>query len=465
MKSLNSINSENAVISSCLNNLDKGIHGHVSRIAGNNAETIFSDPRNSAIFSVIGNITDKGGFPTVSIIIDTLDNQYDALFDEGAEDYINSVLLTPALYNIDQLTYTVEQLMTLRTLRRQLTEIETVAQDMKDPDVEAEPGDVAKRLQDIITDTEVASEVETFAEIVDDILNSTRAMWTQTTGIKELDYVFGGRGFESGTLCVIGARPKVGKTIFMNSMVYQTLQEGNHPVVLNYETKRIEFVSKILSRHLAIDGLSWGIIKSYLSKEESEYGYKKEHVQAIKRGLEWSQEQNWEVAFDKTMSMQDIEALVVKAKAEQEEGAKVILFVDYLQLQITDSLREREQIGDLTRFYKRLAGTYDIAVVILSQLNRSASDGKPSAHQLRGAGNIEQDSDVIILLDKPARPERAETDDVHLLEVNALTSRLSEGGEFNLFIDGANQIIDELQDWQLDTEEDEYTQPVAGFEM
>ena len=101
-----------------------------------------------------------------------------------------------------------------------------------------------------------------------------------------------------------------------------------------------------------------------------------------------------------------------------------------------------------------LATTYDVAVVLLTQLNRQAGDEKPRVHQMRGSGSIEQDADVVLLLDDPNRRKKSVKDEdgnvseqpdvkPNTLEIDANTSRLATGGDMELFIDGGIQFIDE----------------------
>ena len=279
-------------------------------------------------------------------------------------------------------------------------------------------------------------------------------MWSQSTGITKLDKVLGGSGFEAGTLNVIAARPKVGKTIFFNDMIIRIVQDGNIPIVMNLETQKVEFIAKTISRAIVDDtiplevedgdtsmGISWGKIKAYLSGQE--VMLTKKEQDAIERGKEWALEQDWRVAFDSYMSMQDIESLIAQEKANRPEDTKIILLVDYVQIQVQDKLHSREEIEALTRFYKRLAIHYNIPVILLSQIGRQGEDGKPSAHQTKGSGSIEQDADVVLVLDRPyARDEDNPVDCI--MQINGTVSRLAPGDEFNVFVDSGTQLLYEI---------------------
>ena len=286
-------------------------------------------------------------------------------------------------------------------------------------------------------------------------MSSEQAAWTQTTGIKELDEVLGGSGFESGCLTVVGARPKVGKTVFMNSMVFATRKDGAYPIVLNYETKDIEFTAKMIARYIADrkdsdPDLHWGLIKRHLAKEEVALTSKQ--IKLIEEGIDWAENEDWYVSFNKDDYMEEIEALVEQERARREEDAKIILFIDYLGLQVRDAFKEREEITQLTRFYKKLAGKYKISVVCLSQMNRGADDVN-DVRALRSSGSIEQDADTIILLDRPNRRDPQQP--AYILEVGAGTTRLAEGNNFELFIDGGTNLITEMPEELKEAQEDE----------
>jgi replicative DNA helicase len=83
-------------------------------------------------------------------------------------------------------------------------------------------------------------------------------------------------------------------------------------------------------------------------------------------------------------------------------GVRLVV-VDYLQLLEAEDRRvaRYEQVGAISRRLKLLSRELDVAVVVLAQLNRAPStraDRRPRKEDLRESGQIEQDSDAVILL-------------------------------------------------------------------
>jgi replicative DNA helicase len=92
----------------------------------------------------------------------------------------------------------------------------------------------------------------------------------------------------------------------------------------------------------------------------------------------------------------------------QQRHGLGLLVVDYLQL-MTSPQRGRtenrtQEVGDISRGLKLLAGQCNIPVVAAAQLNRmpeQRTDRRPQLSDLRDSGSIEQDADVVILLHRP----------------------------------------------------------------
>jgi replicative DNA helicase len=98
----------------------------------------------------------------------------------------------------------------------------------------------------------------------------------------------------------------------------------------------------------------------------------------------------------------DWNALATHCQREVAMGAKMVI-IDYLGLlTLSGGPKESwERIGVITKGAKALAMRLDVPIVLMAQLNREAVKGgihRPSIHECRGSGDIEQDADVIVLI-------------------------------------------------------------------
>lgn len=96
------------------------------------------------------------------------------------------------------------------------------------------------------------------------------------------------------------------------------------------------------------------------------------------------------------------------------------VIVDYIQL-VEPSKRcanEQEQITDVSRMLKTMAGTLDVPVIGAAQMNRNAdmrADKRPELSDLRGSGSIANNSNVVLMIHRPdyydpESPRRGEAD-------------------------------------------------------
>jgi replicative DNA helicase len=96
-----------------------------------------------------------------------------------------------------------------------------------------------------------------------------------------------------------------------------------------------------------------------------------------------------------------------KVSEIHEKHGLGMVVVDYLQRIRADGKHRSkdEEIGEISFALKDIAMDYKVPVLLLSQLNRSATNVRPNMSMLRESGNIEQDADVIILLHDPDRED------------------------------------------------------------
>lgn len=196
------------------------------------------------------------------------------------------------------------------------------------------------------------------------------------------------RGLKPGRLYVIGARPSVGKTVFgINAALKSALSEK--PVLyINREMERVDMLKRMTAN---LSGINLNALEGGCVPEEQLDKMMDTMTLLNKLPIHIS---------DKARTPAQIRA---KAVEIQEKHGLGLVVVDYLQrMSAGGKYKSRdEEIGVISMAIKDMAMDLKIPVILLSQLNRSASNTRPNMAMLRESGNIEQDADVIVLLHAP----------------------------------------------------------------
>ena len=98
--------------------------------------------------------------------------------------------------------------------------------------------------------------------------------------------------------------------------------------------------------------------------------------------------------------------LEIRGKARRlkaREPKLGLIMIDYLQLMTSGSNAENrvQEVSQISRSLKVLAGDLEVPVLALSQLSRaveSRTDKRPMLSDLRESGSIEQDADLVMFL-------------------------------------------------------------------
>jgi replicative DNA helicase len=103
------------------------------------------------------------------------------------------------------------------------------------------------------------------------------------------------------------------------------------------------------------------------------------------------------------LTMMEIRA---KARRLKQKTDLRLVVVDYLQLMSSGKRVESRQaeVAEFSRNLKLLAKELDVPVVAVSQLNRGPeqrTDKLPQLSDLRETGQLEQDADLVILINRP----------------------------------------------------------------
>ena len=205
-------------------------------------------------------------------------------------------------------------------------------------------------------------------------------------GLNNLDAIVG--PLPAGTLTTIGAPTGVGKSSAALLMCLGASTRGVKAGYISVEDSPHVVIPRVLA---AVSGVnSRDTMNGRLNEEE--WG-------KLDKACEYLLECNVDVAFCIGWNDTDI---LEQLRKMAEDGCK-LLIVDYIQaVQFTGGADRRNQVGGMASRIKALAEEHGAAAVLISQLSRPPGDRKPDwepdLHKLKEAGELENASEVILLL-------------------------------------------------------------------
>ena len=208
------------------------------------------------------------------------------------------------------------------------------------------------------------------------------------TGLPSLDHITG--GLQRGDMFVLAARPSVGKTSLVMSIVEHVGIDLDIPVgVASLEMTAVSLVKRMLSSRAEVDG--WAMLAGKLTKGQ---------IPALTTAA--SRVASSKIFIDQTAHLTPAQLMGRARKWKLKHGIK-LLVVDYLQLMLCKSDSRVHEVTLCSAAIKQIAKELDIPVIVLSQLSRSTEqqDRPPRLSDLRDSGSIEQDADVVGLMHVP----------------------------------------------------------------
>jgi len=206
------------------------------------------------------------------------------------------------------------------------------------------------------------------------------------TGIPSYDRSLKRGGFGPGQLCIIAARPRLGKTTMALNVAIRAAC-GKHAVgVFSLERGAEELGTKLAAMHAGVDD---SLIYDKVASQDQidKFNTAMEKIAKMKLYID-----------DRTKSLNKMLSVARSWKRKRDIQ---ILIVDYCQLiRGNQRVRREEQIAEISREMKLLAKQLKIPVVLLSQINRDAEkdNREPRLSDLRESGALEQDADSVTFL-------------------------------------------------------------------
>ncbi|GMQ27415.1 replicative DNA helicase [Algoriphagus confluentis] len=216
------------------------------------------------------------------------------------------------------------------------------------------------------------------------------------SGFTALDRVTS--GWQKSDLVIIAARPAMGKTAFVLSVLRNAAVDHTRPVaIFSLEMSAVQLVNRLISSEAELD--SEKIKKGSLADHE--------WAQLVHKTAKLSKAP---LFVDDTPALSILELRAKARKLKAQHDIQMIV-IDYLQLMSGDSKsggpggNREQEIASISRALKKIAKELSIPVIALSQLSRAVEtrggDKRPQLSDLRESGAIEQDADMVMFLYRP----------------------------------------------------------------
>jgi replicative DNA helicase len=213
------------------------------------------------------------------------------------------------------------------------------------------------------------------------------------TGFTDLDGKTG--GFQKSDLIIIAARPSMGKTALVISLLLQAAIAQQKPVALfSLEMSKEQLVQRMLCSEGLVD--LGRLLRGRLTDDD--------YVRLAQAAGHLNTAPIW-IDDSGALSVLEMRGKARRLKAEQPELGMIV--VDYLQLMqggARSAENRQQEVSEISRGLKALAKELAVPVIALSQLSRAPeqrADHRPQLSDLRESGSIEQDADLVMFLYRP----------------------------------------------------------------
>lgn len=240
----------------------------------------------------------------------------------------------------------------------------------------------------------LAAPLEAGLKTIQEAYEGRRGVSGIPSGFSGADDRFG--GYARGSLTILAARPAMGKSAKALIDALNVARAGQHSVALySLEMTTAEIVERLYS------------MESRVEADRMRSGHLDERdIDRLLNAAKNLRDLPLVIEDASTQSLATIRAHARRVQADTSTPPLGLIVIDYIQLMspadATKRGRSREQeIAEISRGLKALAKDFDVAVLALSQLNRSLEsrpNKRPMLSDLRESGALEQDANRVIFV-------------------------------------------------------------------
>jgi replicative DNA helicase len=359
------------------------------------------------------------------------------LSEVGGAAYIISLInKTPSALNVEGYGRIVERM----ALRRRLIEAAQQVARVAHSD-ETDIDEVVNRAEQAIfevTERRLAHDLVPVKDVVSEYFDRVSFMARHQemvmgvpTGFIDLDRMLG--GMQKSDLIIIAARPGMGKSSMLNSIVMNAARLNQRVALFSLEMSNEQLVQRFVSSLTRIP--SQKLREGKLDE--------KDWAEFVKAAEDMSRQP---IHMDDTPALGTQELRSKARRLHLELGLDLIL-VDYLQLMTTPFRSENrvQEISYISRSLKQIARELNVPVVAAAQLSRAVeqrTDKRPMLSDLRESGCLAGDTQIYLPDSGELVPirELAGRDDIRVLSLNRATWKLETTPVARAFMTGTKPV-------------------------
>jgi replicative DNA helicase len=389
---------ERAVISLCLQSMTSFVE-----VSSKLAVEDFLDDSNRSIFTVLCNLAAMGierfDLPTVASAVNDLSllesiggfAYLDALFKsdiskDNLNAYIKNVLDASMLFKME------------KQLRKNASYVHNNG-NMSEIDATAVVSNIEESILSLSLDTLKIEDGKYLSDGVLDLLREYESNPSVVRGLKTgfsiLDRML--NGLVPGSLYVVAARPKCGKSLMLAQWAYNVCLKEKKPIL--YIDTEMTFKEDFQPRALShLSSVPERIIKNGL------YINNGKQKEAVYYAAELMSKMKFVHKYMPGFRMEDVKSLVRRYHAKEGIGA---LFFDYIKMvDLNEKFNETQTLGHITSTLKDLAGVLNIPVVTAVQINRTG-EGKTryNSSQIADSDRVLRYCNVLMALANKSKKE------------------------------------------------------------
>jgi replicative DNA helicase len=348
------------------------------------SEEIFTDPLNRKIYKVVSERLDKGNKADMIVISSSIK---DPLVDLRVAECMNSDHYAYITKNM--VLYLSQEDKKIRL--KKLAELTTKKIDNGD-DLFDVIDFVEEQMKSIseVRGSDIPDIKKQLKVLHDDIQRRMASdnMVGLPTGFQSVDKFTG--GWQETDFIVIGGASSMGKTSLGLAFCYNCAKAGIPAAVFSYEMGDTQLLQRLVSLESEVNNryiMKGALEISELNRVDKAIG----KLEGVSLFIDECKDSSLRYLLNK------IRQYVITKEVK-------FVLVDYLQLVKGSGTSREQEVAMVARELKNLAKELNITIVALSQLSRGVErrDGcRPSLSDLRESGEIEQASDIVMLVYRP----------------------------------------------------------------